>query len=193
MRGASICGSGAGHPIGESGGGAEGDGSCEYAVGEFTAGVCVRKPATAAAWRPIADGLCRSCLEAIRLLDDAGCALGIEGAQPRDLQLTVGVHHDRAASARPLSRAGGTGPRTSEVWSLELKQRRVGTTCAVALSAEPSPEDPPPERSSRLLWEPARPERRRGVRDGVLVLRAGKAGDFGLRRVRVSRGPLYRQ
>lgn len=74
-----------------------------------------------------ADGLCRSCLQAIRLLDDAEWALGLEGARPRDLQLTVGVYHDRADSARPLSRAGGPGPRTSEVWSLRLKQQRAGT------------------------------------------------------------------
>ncbi|WP_405192802.1 hypothetical protein [Streptomyces anulatus] len=73
------------------------------------------------------DGLCRSCLQAIRLLDDAEWALGIEGVPPRDLQLTVGVYHDRADSARQLSRAGGTGPRTSEVWNLRLRQQRAGT------------------------------------------------------------------
>lgn len=72
------------------------------------------------------DGLCRSCLQAIRLLDDAEWALGIEGAPPRDLQLTVGVYHDRADSARQLSRAGGAGPRTSEVWNLRLRQQRAG-------------------------------------------------------------------
>ncbi|GFH35273.1 hypothetical protein SCWH03_14880 [Streptomyces pacificus] len=72
------------------------------------------------------DGLCRSCLQAIRLLDDAEWALGIDGAPPRDLQLTVGVYHDRADSARQLSRADGAGPRTSEVWNLRLKQQRAG-------------------------------------------------------------------
>ncbi|WP_251075698.1 hypothetical protein [Streptomyces sp. ISL-12] len=59
-------------------------------------------------------------------MDDAEWALGIEGAPPRDLQLTVGVYHDRADSARQLSRAGGTGPRTSEVWNLRLRQQRAG-------------------------------------------------------------------
>ncbi len=50
----------------------------------------------------------------------------MEGAPPRDLQLTVGVYHDRADSARQLSRAGGAGPRTSAVWTLRLKQQRAG-------------------------------------------------------------------
>lgn len=66
----------------------------------------------------------RAC--AIQLLDDAEWALGIEGAPPRDFRLTVGVYQDRVDSARQLSRAGGVGPRTSDVWNLRLRQQHAG-------------------------------------------------------------------
>jgi len=49
------------------------------------------------------DGLCRPCLHAVRAEDEAEWALGTEEAQPRALQLTIGMYRDGATSARPYA------------------------------------------------------------------------------------------
>ncbi|MEU9056241.1 hypothetical protein AB0D37_38625 [Streptomyces sp. NPDC048384] len=71
------------------------------------------------------DGLCKPCLQAIRAEDDAEWALGIPGAGPRALQLTVGTHRHYATQANPivLSRSGGRG--VSAGWKRKLNRQRA--------------------------------------------------------------------
>ncbi|MFD9054828.1 hypothetical protein ACH4M8_28360 [Streptomyces albidoflavus] len=71
------------------------------------------------------DGLCRSCLQAIRAEDDAEWALGIEGARPRALQLTIGSYRDGSISARPLRRGVGGGRDVMADWKRKLNQART--------------------------------------------------------------------
>ncbi|MFI8235003.1 hypothetical protein ACIGDI_40050 [Streptomyces sp. NPDC085900] len=69
------------------------------------------------------DGLCKSCLQAIRAFDDAEWALGVAGAAPRDVQLIVGAWRDYATRACKLVRASGSGRGTSKTWRTKLRHQ----------------------------------------------------------------------
>ncbi|EPH46913.1 hypothetical protein ABT390_33775 [Streptomyces aurantiacus] len=70
------------------------------------------------------DGLCKPCLQAIRIEDDAEWALGLDDARPRDIQLLVGAYRDHTTKARPLVRGSSTGARVQQEWWRKLKQQR---------------------------------------------------------------------
>ena len=71
-----------------------------------------------------AESLCKPCLQAIRIEDDAQWALQLPGAPPRHLQLLIGVGRDYATMARPLRRDTGDGSRVGEDWQRKLRQRQ---------------------------------------------------------------------
>ncbi|MEV7123923.1 hypothetical protein [Kitasatospora griseola] len=71
------------------------------------------------------DGLCKPCLQAIRAENDAEWALALQGAGPRDRQLTLGTWRDYSTQARRLIRKDDGGRRASEGWRLKLKQQEA--------------------------------------------------------------------
>ncbi|MFI5831422.1 hypothetical protein ACIA6C_29905 [Streptomyces sp. NPDC051578] len=66
------------------------------------------------------DGLCRACLRAIRLEDDADWVLAPAVARPRALQLVVGLGVGQSGAARALRRPGTVGAAPS-TWQRSLK------------------------------------------------------------------------
>lgn len=81
------------------------------------------------------DGLCKPCLMAIRVEEDAEWALGLVEARPRPVQLTLGgTYGDRSASARPLRRPTRNGRSVRVEWWTKLRQQRT------APAAPPVPE-----------------------------------------------------
>nr|WP_138968746.1 hypothetical protein [Streptomyces sp. YIM 121038] len=72
------------------------------------------------------DGLCKPCLVAIRLEEDAEWALGLEEARPRPVQLTVGgTYGDLSVSSRPLRRPTKNGLSVGKEWWTKLRQQRA--------------------------------------------------------------------
>ncbi|WP_329028227.1 hypothetical protein [Streptomyces sp. NBC_00690] len=71
------------------------------------------------------DGLCKPCVQAIRAEGDAEWALGIQGAGPRALQLTVGTHRHYATQANPLVLSQSGGPGVSAGWKRKLNRQRA--------------------------------------------------------------------
>ncbi len=83
------------------------------------------------------DGLCKPCLMAIRVEEDAEWALGLEEARPRPVQLTVGgTYADRSASARPLRRPTKNGRSVGVEWWTKLRQQRAAPVGPPVLEAQ---------------------------------------------------------
>lgn len=83
------------------------------------------------------DGLCKPCLMAIRVEEDAEWALGLKKARPRPVQLTVGgTYGDRSASARPLRRPTKNGLSVGVEWWTKLRQQRAAPAAPPVLEAQ---------------------------------------------------------
>ncbi|MFB6962005.1 hypothetical protein ACFCYB_34745 [Streptomyces sp. NPDC056309] len=83
-----------------------------------------------------AEGLCKSCLQAIRVEDDAEWALAVLGARPRALQLTIGTYRHYATQARKIVRGESGGRGVNARWRRTLSQQCEEPAGAVVLEPQ---------------------------------------------------------